>query len=90
MADLFSSGRIVDFILGIVALEIIVLALLRARTRYGPPLGDIIPNLLSGACLLMALRCALTGTSWLWPALWLAAAFAAHLADLARRILTRA
>jgi hypothetical protein len=42
-------------------------------------------NLLAGACLLMALRSALSGSGWAWIAAWLFAALVAHLADLARR-----
>ena len=41
--------------------------------------------LLAGAFLLLALRAALTGASWIPVALWLLAALFAHLVDLVRR-----
>lgn len=45
----------------------------------------MIGNLLAGAFLLLALRCALTGAGWLWIALWLLAALLAHVADIVGR-----
>lgn len=42
-------------------------------------------RLLPGALMMIALRGALTGSSWPWIALPLAIAFPVHLADLRRR-----
>ncbi len=77
MADLFASGRIVDAILLLTALEAGALLLLRRR--------DLLATLLAGAALLAALRLALAGAEWTWVALALLAALIAHLFDLARR-----
>jgi hypothetical protein len=76
MTDLFSSGRIVDAILALVALEAVLL--LRRRA--------LLLGLLPGVLLLLALRAALRGAGWPVIALCLAGAFAAHLADLGLRI----
>lgn len=86
MSELFATGRIVDLILGFMAVEGLALAILRRRTGRGPALADVAANLLSGFCLLLALRAALVGAWWGWTALALAAALAAHLADLKRRL----
>jgi len=76
MTELFSSGRIVDAILVLVAFE--ALFLLRRRA--------LLLGLLPGVLLLLALREALRGAGWPAVALCLAGAFAAHLADLGLRI----
>jgi hypothetical protein len=85
MADLFATGRIVDLILGLIVLEAVVLALWHRWTGKGVSSAGIIWFLMAGACLLLALRAALTGATWFWIALWLAAALAAHVADLHHR-----
>jgi len=85
VGELFATGRIVDLVLALVALEAIGLAIYRRRTGRGVAAGDLLPNLVAGACLLLALRAALTGAGWMWVAGWLAASLPAHLADLRRR-----
>ena len=85
MAELFQSGRIVDFILLLMALELAGLAAWRATGRAAPGTPEVLPYLLSGAALLLALRIALTDGAWPLIALALLLAFAAHLFDLYRR-----
>jgi hypothetical protein len=85
MAELFTSGRIVDLIFVLVAIEFVVLAVLWARSGRGVAPLSIVANLASGACLLLALRASLTQASWQMVAAFLAAAFMAHLADLMQR-----
>jgi hypothetical protein len=85
MGNLIASGHIVDVILGLVAVECLVMTIYRRRTGFGIPARDLIANLLSGVCLLLALRCALAGLSWVWIAICLAAALLSHLADLRQR-----
>ncbi len=75
----FSSGHIVDVILAFMVGEFVVLRLRRHSSV------DLIVALLPGACLLLALRSALTGAGWVWVALCLAASLPAHLFDLLRR-----
>jgi hypothetical protein len=81
---LFESGRIVDLILLVVLAELIALALWR-RLRGEMSLADLIGLLAPGAMLFLALRAALTDAPHTITAACLAAAFAFHLYDLARR-----
>jgi hypothetical protein len=84
MAEFFSSGRVVDLVLAVMALEVLALWAWHRSGRGIAPI-DLWPNLAAGACLLLALRAALAGHSWMWVALALAASGMAHLIDLARR-----
>jgi hypothetical protein len=84
-AGFFASGRAVDLILAVMAVEIGVLLWRRRPARTRGALIDLILAFAPGVCLLLALRAALTGAGWLWIALALAASFPFHLADLARR-----
>ena len=85
MQQLVVSGRIVDLILLLVAVEVVVLGCIRARRGSGIEWRALLPNLLAGAALLLALRAAITGAAWPWIALWLAVAGLAHVADLRTR-----
>jgi hypothetical protein len=85
MVELFARGRLVELILMIVALEMVALALYWRRTGSGVPLRDLLPNLLAGAFLLLALRFALGDFGWLPCCACLAAAGVAHCVDLARQ-----
>ena len=83
---LFASGRVVDIALALMVLEAVGLWVYR-RTQGRPfPLADVAWNLAAGACLLLALRAALTGAGWAWVALFLTAALVAHIGDLRRRL----
>lgn len=85
MAELFASGHVVDLIIAFMVIEAVVLLLWRRRTGSGIAPGPLVASLLAGFFLLLALRGALTGAPWTTVALWLVAALAAHLADLAWR-----
>ncbi|MGI9246715.1 MAG: hypothetical protein ACR2I8_08460 [Steroidobacteraceae bacterium] len=82
MQALIEGGRIVDLILLLMAGEAAVLAWLRARHRIGVGLRAMLPNLLAGAFLLLALRAALTAAGYPSVAAWLLLGLLAHLADL--------
>jgi hypothetical protein len=82
--EFFLSGRAIDVVLGVLALEAVVLLATRARHGLGPL--DVLGQLLAGALLLVALRCALTGASVLWIAALLTAALPVSLYDLLRRV----
>ena len=86
MAGLFASGRVVDVILALVVLEGVALIVLQRIRGHGPRLAILLPNLLSGAFLLLALRAALAGAWWGWIGLCLTGALLAHLADLLPRL----
>jgi hypothetical protein len=85
MEALFAGGRVVDAILAIVVLEAVALTLYWRRTGRGIPPGRLLPFLLAGAALLLALRGALTGAGPAWMGFWLLVAGLAHLWDLRGR-----
>jgi hypothetical protein len=85
MTELFSSGRIVDIVLAVLAAEILWVAVRRGRGSRLPTLPSMAIAALPGIFLLLALRAALTGAGWIWVAVWLATSFPAHLADLWHR-----
>lgn len=77
---LFARGHAADLILAVMAVELVWLTTMGAW-----PLRRALLRLLPGACMIVALRAALTGADWRWIALALALSFPAHLADLADR-----
>ena len=85
MSDLFANGRIVDLILGLMVIEGVVLLAYHRTTGRGIAPAVVVLNLVAGGALLLALRGALAGASWVWIALCLAAGLVAHLADLQHR-----
>jgi cytochrome c oxidase assembly factor CtaG len=85
VSGFFASGRVVDFVLVVMAVEAALLAWHRRRSGRGVPVAELAAFLAAGACLLLALRAALAGASWVWIAAALAGAGAAHLADLRLR-----
>ena len=64
MAGLFASGRAVDIVLVVLALELAWLTV-----RRGWRVGDALLRLGPGALMLLALRGALIGADWRWIAL---------------------
>lgn len=85
VGELFTTGRIIDVILVLVVIEMLALSSWHRRTGRGPSLRAMMPNLLSGASLLGAVRLALIDAWWGWLAACLLAALVLHLADLAVR-----
>ncbi|HEY0328178.1 MAG TPA: hypothetical protein VGC77_03690 [Rhodopseudomonas sp.] len=85
MADLFANGHFVDLVLIVVALEAVVLIGLWRLMRRGVPPGDFLPNLISGALMLLALRLTLAGYGWQIATACLSLAGVAHLYDIVRR-----
>lgn len=87
MEELFAGGRIIDAILVMVAVEAAALFAWLSRQGRVRLAWALLPNLASGACLMLALRIALAGGGWWgWIGLCLAGSLAAHLADLIVRI----
>lgn len=85
MTDFISSAHAVDLILAIVAVEIVVITMYwHARGRGIAP-AQLLPNLLAGALLLLALRLSLSGYAWPWYTACLALAGIANVADLRQR-----
>lgn len=85
MSAFVASGRIADLVIAVTLLEWLALAWLRRRTGRGIAPAALARALLPGLCLMLALRCALTGALWHWIAVWLLAAGLAHLADIVLR-----
>ena len=85
MDELFDSPRIADLILAVLLVEGLWLTWRFSRTGRRPGPRTFAPFLAAGACLVLALRAALTEASWPWMAAALAGAGAAHLVDLALR-----
>lgn len=76
------SGQLIDIILVMVVLEALVLSLWHRRTGRGLGPRQLLPNLLAGGSLLLALRLALGGAAAHWLAAVLLLALLAHLMDL--------
>jgi hypothetical protein len=85
MGELFYSGLITEIIVGLIVLEVAGLALYHRLTGRGPAPADTVIYLLSGLCLMLAVRAALIDAGWVWVAVWLTAGLVAHLLDLFRR-----
>ena len=85
MATLWNSAFLVNTAIAITLAEWLGVCLYRRLTGRGPALGLSTWNLLSGLCLMLALRSALLGQEWFWGAGGLAASGLAHLAYLGQR-----
>ena len=86
MTELFASGRIVDAILVLVAVEAVALLLWRRRTGRGPAPVPLLCNLASGAALMLAVRAALTDAAWPVIAACLLGSLVAHACELGLRL----
>ena len=84
MAELVASGRVLDLILAGMALEAVGLAVHHRSTGRGVRPARLLPNLLSGMCLLLAMRVGAGSAWWGWVSLALLGALAFHLLDLGR------
>ncbi len=85
MERLFASGAAVDVVLGVIVLEFAALLAMATAGARRARAVDLVFALAPGACILLALRAALTGGGWATCAFWLAASFPFHLVDLMRR-----
>lgn len=85
MDALFEGGRVIDLILGLMALEALVLAALYYLRGKGIPPARLLPNLLAGAFLMLALRASLTDAGTTVIGGWLALGLVGHLVDLGLR-----
>lgn len=84
MAELFASGRILDLILAGMVLEGVGLVAYHRMTGRGVAPGRLLPNLVSGGFLLLAMRALAGGAWWGWASACLLGALLAHLDDLRR------
>lgn len=89
MEQLFASGSIIDLILVIFAVEAAIVLVTLRRSGVLPSgrgVGGLLANIAAGACLLLAVRAALTDSAWQWVALWIGLSLPFHLVDLAMRL----
>ena len=84
MQEWIGSGRVLDWLLLLVAVEAVALVLHHRRTGRGVAPRSVLLNLASGAFLLLAMRLGLGGAWWGWVSMCLAAAGLLHAADLRR------
>lgn len=80
MEALFASGHAADIVLGVLAVEAVILA--RRGWAFTAILGLIGP----AALIVLGLRSALVGAEWYWVSLPIALAFPLHLLDLRHRL----
>lgn len=73
-----------EVIAALVLLEALVLVLLHRWRGWGVAPRLILPRLLAGLALMLALRAALAQAAWVEISLWLSVAGLAHLLDLWR------
>lgn len=85
IAELVESGRIVDLMLAVIALEVIVLCAYRAKTGRGLSIASILLNVGAGGSLMVALKWVLTDADWTLVAAALIASLVFHVTDLATR-----
>jgi hypothetical protein len=85
VSSLWSSAFLVDTAIAITLMEWLALALYHRVTGRGLPPDAYALNLLSGLCLMFALRSALHDEAWFWGAGCLAASGLAHLTYLRQR-----
>lgn len=85
MEVLYETGRVVDLVLAVMALEAVALVVAFSWTGRGIRPADVLGHLSAGFFLLLALRSALVGQHWAWTGLFLTASLPAHLIDLVRR-----
>jgi hypothetical protein len=86
MTELFSTGLIADIMLAFMALEAMLLVMIYRKTGRGFTWRSVFWMLFPGACLVLALRAALTGAPWQWLALAVCVSLIAHLGYLHQRL----
>ncbi len=85
MSGWLAAGGWIDLVLALIVVEAAALMFARARAVVGPPASGLLANLAAGGCLLLAARLANGGAPAASVGTVLAAAFVAHLYDLALR-----
>jgi len=79
------SPAVIDLILLAVLAEGVGLLVLYRVSGRGVPPGVLLPNLVAGGCLFLALRLVLSNAALYWVALALVVALVAHLSELVLR-----
>jgi hypothetical protein len=85
MSQFISSGRIIDLVLLLVALEIAVLLLYRPGREKSSSTADVLAHLWAAAGLLSAAHLLIAHSWWVYVGLALSAALIAHILALRAR-----
>ena len=83
--DSIGIATLIDAVIAVTLVECAALALWHRVSGTGVAPRDFALNLLSGLCLMFALRCLARDAGSTWIALFLLAAGIAHAADIFRR-----
>jgi hypothetical protein len=82
MNESFGMTQVIDLVIAFTLVECIVLALYYRATGKGVAPRDFAANMVSGLCLMLALRCFARDAGAAWTALFLLAAGLFHGTDL--------
>ena len=85
MISILGDAHLMDLVLAVTIIEGLLLAGYRRWTGRGLPPADYLLNMVSGLCLMLALRCVLTDAPRHWLLLFLIASGVAHGTDLTLR-----
>lgn len=85
MSPAFDLAQLVDAVIAFTLLECLLLVGYHRVTGKGVAPRDFFVNMVSGLCLMLALRCLARDAAATWVVLWLLAAGAAHGADMLMR-----
>jgi hypothetical protein len=83
--ELLLSRRLIEGVIAFTLLQGVALIVYHRKTGNGVAPREFAANLVSGLCLMLALRGALAGTWWGWTALLLLGSGLVHASDLWRR-----
>ncbi len=85
MAAYLDDGRLIDWIVALLAFEAVALSAVRALFGRGPSVTSTIANCTAGGALFLALRAAMANAPFPIIGACLLVALVAHVADLATR-----
>jgi hypothetical protein len=85
MRESIDMASLVDIVIAITLIECCVLVAYRRSTGSGVALPDFVVNMVSGLCLMLALRCMAVDAGTALVAAFLVAAGVAHFTDIAMR-----
>ncbi len=85
LEQLITSGRIVDIALTVMFVELVAVTIYRRRSGGGIAFAPLMANIGAGGSLMLALRASLTGSGWVWVAVFLVSSLVFHVADVALR-----
>ena len=85
MDELLLSRRLIEIVIAVTLLEGVALTVYHRISGKGVAPREFAANLVSGLCLMLALRGVLAGSGWGWTALLLLGSGLVHASDLWQR-----